>query len=380
MVKKILKYPVLVLFFLFIFGYTVFDLCHYNRATSELENRDLAQRPAFHLKEFYNNEFSPKYETYINDQFVLRDQWITLKSVSESLLGKTENNGIMYGEDGFMFQHYMESDVDLPRIQKNIGFLNEFIQMYPQLNISVGIIPNAYTVYPEYVPMGAGQADQIAHTNEIYAALPESVTKMDFLPAFTQHKDEYIFYRTDHHWTTLGAYYGYEAFCQQKGITEIGALTEMDGILVEDFYGTYFSKTKKHNAAPDSITYYDVPVDSVTINGEEKSGLYDMAQWNKRDKYAAFLWGNHGITTIYSSNNLRHKEGETSRILLIKDSYGNCFAPYLTYQYDEVWVIDLRSIPNKMSELLAAQSFDDVLILYNFMNFASDTNLAKLRY
>ena len=83
---------------------------------------------------------------------------------------------------------------------------------------------------------------------------------------------------------------------------------------------------------------------------------------------------------IKSDNNLRKEEGKTSRILLIKDSYGNSFAPFLTYQYDEVYVVDLRSIPVKMSEFLAENEFDDVLILYNFMNFSSDTNLAKLRY
>ena len=165
-----------------------------------------------------SREFSPEYETYINDQFVLRDQWITFKSVSESLLGKTENNGIMYGKEGFMFQHYTESDVDLPRIEKNTAFVNEFIQMYPELNVTVGIIPNSYMVYPENVPLGAGQADQTAHTDRIYAALPESVSKLDFLPILKEQKDSYIFYRTDHHWTTLGAYYGYSAFCRERSV------------------------------------------------------------------------------------------------------------------------------------------------------------------
>lgn len=379
MAKKLLKYPVILLFFLFIFGYTIFDLCHYNKDFSELENRELAQRPQFHWKAFYNNEFSPEYETYINDQFVLRDQWITFKSVSESLLGKTENNGIMYGKDGFMFQHYTESDVDLPRIEKNTAFVNEFIQMYPELNVTVGIIPNSYMVYPEYVPLGAGQADQTAHTDRIYAALPESVSKLDFLPILKEQKDSYIFYRTDHHWTTLGAYYGYSAFCQSKGFEPV-SLDSLNGTLVDGFYGTYFSKTKLHNAVADTITYYDVPVSEVTINGEAKSGLYDLAQFELRDKYAAFLWGNQGITAIKSSNNRNHEEGKTSRIMVVKDSYANSFVPFLTYQYDEVWVVDLRSIPVKMSEFLAEHPFDDVLILYNFMNYASDTNLAKLRY
>ncbi|MDD3192262.1 MAG: DHHW family protein [Oscillospiraceae bacterium] len=375
--KKILKYPLIWLFFLFLFGYMIFDMSQYHKDFSELENRELAQRPAFTLSSFYNNKFSPKYESYINDQFVLRDQWISLKSRSESLLGKIENNGIMYGEDGYMFQHYTTADTE--RIATNTGFIGEFVQMYPQLNVMLGIIPNAYMIYPEKVPEGAGQVDQTALTQKIYGQLGSDVDTLDFLTPLQAQKDAYIFYHTDHHWTTLGAYYGYSAFCAQKGWEPVSldAIPKTD---VESFYGTYFSKTKRYDATPDTLCYYDIPVREVTIDGETFDGLYDLEQFQKRDKYAAFLWGNHGITVIKSENNLRQEAGKTSRILVIKDSYGNCFSPFLTYQYDEVYVVDLRSIPVKMSEFLAENEFDDVLILYNFMNFSTDTNLAKLRY
>ena len=375
--KKILKYPAVWLFFLFLFGYMVLDMSQYHKTFSELENRELAQRPTFTLSSFYNNQFSPKYESYINDQFVFRDQWISLKSRAESLLGKIENNGIMYGKDGYMFQHYTTADTQ--RIQTNTTYINEFVQMYPQLNITVGIIPNSYMIYPEKVPLGAGQVDQTQLTDEIYQALDPSVKTLDFLTPLKAKKQEYIFYRTDHHWTTLGAYYGYSYFCEQNGWEPV-ALDTIGKTEVEGFYGTYFSKTKLYNAVPDTLTYYQIPVDEVSIDGEPVDGLYDKEQFSKRDKYAAFLWGNHGITLIKSQNNLRKEEGKTSRILVIKDSYGNSFAPFLTYQYDEVYVLDLRAIPMKMSEFLAENTFDDVLILYNFMNFSTDTNLAKLRY
>ena len=106
--KKILKFPLVWLFFLFLFGYMIFDISQYNKTFSELENRELAQRPTFTLSSFYNNKFSPKYESYINDQFVLRDQWITLKSWSESLLGKIENNGICTGKMDICFSTILQ--------------------------------------------------------------------------------------------------------------------------------------------------------------------------------------------------------------------------------------------------------------------------------
>lgn len=293
--KKILRFPLVWIFFLFLFGYMIFDISQYNKTFSELENRELAQRPTFTLSSFYNNKFSPKYESYINDQFVLRDQWISLKSRSESLLGKIENNGIMYGNDGYMFQHYTTADMD--RIEINTKFVNEFVQLYPDLNITMGIIPNSYMVYPEKVPVGAGQVDQTALTQKIYKSLDSSVQTLNFLEPLRSNKEQYIFYRTDHHWTTLGAYYGYSSFCEYKGWQPVflDSLIETE---VADFYGTYFSKTKAYNAVPDIITYYNIPVTQVSIDGKEANGLYDLEKFQQRDKYAAFLWGNHGITVI----------------------------------------------------------------------------------
>ena len=86
------------------------------------------------------------------------------------------------------------------------------------------------------------------------------------------------------------------------------------------------------------------------------------------------------VTVLKSGNNQNHRDGETSRILIVKDSFSNCFAPFLTYNYDEVYVVDLRSFPKGMTELLESTPFDDILIMYNFMNLESDTNVYRLKY
>ena len=90
------------------------------------------------------------------------------------------------------------------------------------------------------------------------------------------------------------------------------------------------------------------------------------------------MWGNSDLTVVKSENNLNHQEGRTSRVLLIKDSYGNPFAPFLTYSYDEVWMVDLRNLTAPMSEVMARAEFDDVLVMYNFENFAQDSNFTFL--
>ena len=379
--KKILKYPVVLAFFLFIFLFTAVDLVKPDREYSEFENKYLTQRPEFTLASFLNNEWTSKYETYLNDQFVLRDDWITLKSICESMLLKIENNGIAYGADDYLFEKFTTLAGDsLAQFERNVGYETTFIDTYGEtVPITFTIIPNAYMILPEKLPEGLTQVDQAAYTAPIYEAVGDKAQVVDFTGALTAHKDEYIFYRTDHHWTTLGAYYAYAAYAESLGMEPV-ALDSLSGIEVPDFYGTYFSKAKKFDAVADTITYYPIADAGVIIDGQEADGYYDLSKFEVRDKYAAFLRGNNGYTVIKSGVREAPEGQEPSKILVIKDSYANSFVPFLLYNFDEVHVVDLRYSAVSMKELLSTENFDQVLLMYNFMNLVTDTNLYKLGY
>lgn len=378
------KYPLLLLFVVFLFATSIADLIASNRDFSEMENRYLAKKPKMTLSSLVakkdSDKFTRKYETYINDQFVGRDSWINLKSVSESALGKIENNGIIYGKDHNLFEYY--TALDERRLQMNIEILGRFFDAYKaQTPMTAAIIPNSYELLSGDLPAGLHNVAQRERIAEIYSSLPANIGKLDLFPAMEQAKAAgQAYYRTDHHWTMLGAYHGYRAFVESRGLKSV-ALSALEPLehRVEGFYGSYYNKCKLFSAVPDEIVWYDIPFTSMTINGQEKSSLNDPEKWKSHDKHAAFLWGNNGVTVIRAENNLNHRDGETSRVLLIKDSYGNPMAPLLTYSYDEVWVVDLRELPmtTKFSDLMA-QNFDDVLVLYNFMNFVSDSNFTFL--
>ncbi len=391
--KLIKKYCLLWLFAAFILFFAVADLFVPGREFSEMENRYLEQRPKFSLSKLLNNEYTPKYEKFVNDQFVGRDGWITLKSVCESALGKIENNGIVYGKDHYLFESYPSTNDD--RIQKNIGFVNEFLStLSPDTKATVALIPNSYAILQDLVPVGLQNVDQRSYIPEILSQIQGADT-LDLTPVMdaaaasarersaqreANQEETLAYYRTDHHWTTYGAYEGYRAFVESRGLKAV-TLEELEDKLlyVPEFYGSYYNKCKLFSAVPDTIWVYDIPFSSITINGEKKDSLHDPDKWNTHDKHAAFLWGNNGLTIIQSQNNLNHQEGKTSRVLVVKDSYGNSFSAFLTYSYDEVWVVDLRDVA-KMSDIMSQAQFDDLLILYNFMNFASDTNIPKLNY
>lgn len=368
--KIIKKYALLVVFAVFVLGFSVADLIKPQRAFSELENRYLTSMPEPTWKTFLNGTFTSKFETFCNDQFILRDSWVSLKSVTESALGKQENNGIVYGKDGYLFEKRLT--LKGSNWDKNAQALKTFADKYGD-RLTVGIIPNSYAVLTDQVPTGLGNIDQGTEIQKLYDSL--GVKTLDLLSALREHSQEYLYYRTDHHWTTLGAYYGYEAFCESAGINSMD-LDYISSTIVNDFYGTYYSKAKLRTAKSDEITWFDVPVGSVTIDGGQADGLYSKDQWAKRDKYAAFLHGNNGMTVITPP------DGKTNgkKLLMIKDSYGNSFAPFLAGNYDQVTIVDLRHYLSKLSVLLEKNQFDEVLILYSFQNFADDNYMARLNF
>lgn len=413
--KKILQYPIAVLFALFISVFFLVDVFNSDRAFSEFENTSLAQKPAFSWSSFVDGSFGSKYVKYINEQFLGRDNWISMKAVADMGLGRIESHGVTYGDDHYLMEKLeIVEDQNYPAnagtnivkqtsLDRSNGMVSSFLQMYDQ-PITFSLVPNSYAILEDEVPTGFPGADQQAYTQQIYQTLREvddQLEIVDFSDALSQHKDEYIYYRTDHHWTTLGAYYAYVAYCEQKGLTPV-SLEELEENKVEDFYGTFYSKAKRPSQPADTITWYDVDVDEFAFVanlqqdkqlaqlGEvvQEDGLellrvdsmMDRRKFEVRDKYAAFMWGNSGYVKIKSSHNLNHQEGKTSRLLLFKDSYANSMIPYLTYNYDEIIVVDLRYMAKSTKELMQ-EEFDDIFVMYNFSTYVSGaSDLAKLKF
>ena len=413
--KKILQYPIAVLFALFISVFFLVDVFNSDRAFSEFENTSLAQKPAFSWSSFVDGSFGSKYVKYINEQFLGRDNWISMKAVADMGLGRIESHGVTYGDDHYLMEKLeIVEDQNYPAnagtnivkqtaLDRSNGMVSSFLQMYDQ-PITFSLVPNSYAILEDEVPTGFPGADQQAYTQQIYRTLSEADDQLeivDFSDALSQHKDEYIYYRTDHHWTTLGAYYAYVAYCEQKGLTPV-SLEELEENKVEDFYGTFYSKAKRPSQPADTITWYDVDVDEfafvanlqqdkqlaqlgevVQEDGLELlrvDGVMDQRKFEVRDKYAAFMWGNSGYVKIKSNHNLNHQEGKTSRLLLFKDSYANSMIPYLTYNYDEIIVVDLRYMAKSTKELMQ-EEFDDIFVMYNFSTYVSGaSDLAKLKF
>lgn len=374
--RALAQYPVLILFSVFLFGLFFFDLATPDRERSELENTTLTQRPTLALSSLSAqslNTYFSTYTRYVKDQVFARDGWISLQSFCETaLLQKTENGGILLGREDMLFPRaYGLLASETRNLPKNIAALESLAQRYPG-RVNVLLAPAASAVYPENVPAGAPLLDEDGYLDEVAAAVQAAGGRfIDVRGALAAHKDEYIYYRTDHHWTTTGAYYAYEELCGALGLSPFDRAAHGEQS-VEQFYGTHYSKARTWNAVPDTITYYDLPntLTIYTVTGSADAapdlvtGLYDTGKFGVYDKYAAFLHGNNGYSRIEG-------DGE-GRILILKDSFANCFAPFLTANYAQIDIIDFRNFNYGLDALIEANQYDQILVLYSFDSFKSD--------
>lgn len=348
------------------------------RSMIELENRRAARFPTLSVSGLLDGSWQESFSTWMQDQFMLRDQWINAqRATDEIVFQKVEEDGILLGKDRWMFTKlFTVGDSTQKQLDKNVQAVTDFAAKYPG-KVTFLLAPSASVIYPEMLPAGAPMVDENAMLDDIFAKVGQSAAVLDLRTPFTQLKQEYLYFKTDHHWTPNGAYHAYEQFCSLKGLTPFDRDSHTSET-VEDFQGTHYSATRLWNVENDTITYYplDNPMTIYQITGEAQyeaettENLINTEKFATRDKYAAFLDGNNGYSVIEGNG--------TGSILVVKDSYANSFIPYLTANYAKIGVVDFRNFKYGLDSTIAKEGYDEILILYNFQTFIADTNLINL--
>lgn len=376
--KELKQYPLLVLFFLFIFCFMIADGLWPKRAESELERRPLAQFPDFSFSSLVKNEWTAKYGEYTKDQVIGRDSWLKAQSLCESLLfQKEEIGGAMIGKNDALFtKMFALTPTEEKLLQKNTTLVQQFIEKFPG-QVTFLLAPSSSVINAEELPANTPMLDENARLDTIFSAVSEA-DSLDLRDSFTAAKDDIqLYYDTDHHWTSYGAYLAYQQFCQMRGLTPM-EVTESDYTTVPSFYGTTYSKALYWKSEPDTIAYLDLPNTMTVWNVSPTfeltenftATMYDKSKLEVGDKYAMFLYGNNGYSTIEG-------DGEGS-ILVVKDSYANSFIPYLTANYARIGVIDPRGFGLSVADFAQQEGYDEVLLLFNFQSFKESTFLSCL--
>ena len=237
-----------------------------------------------------------------------------------------------------------------------------------------------------------GASDENEATEWFYANMDDSVRTVSMYKSLKAHNDEYIFFHTDHHWTALGAYYAYREWAKVKGVTP-HELSEFETYTFTGFLGTFYSNSNKNAslaANPDTVTAY-IPngTNQMTMYVEQKDGTFkefawrvvnDVSNYAKSSLYATFAGGDQPY-------NYAHNEAITdgSSVLIVKDSYGNAFIPFLIDHYEHIYWIDFRNYKKwcswagisdpSISNLVERKGIQDVILCHNISIAASSSAL-----
>ncbi len=385
-------------FSVIILGISISTLVLPKQERSENENRSLAKFPSLvneaklkkaenfgdflgaikwdYITERKEASFMDDFETYFADHLVGRDLWVEGANTISKLTGKQEINGV-YTVDNRMIQAFKEYDEE--EVAKSIAAMNKFAERFPEKQMSFMFVPTAQELFKDKLPSYAGLLSEKDFIDKCYSQL-EGIAPIDALSYLSEHKNEYLYYRTDHHWTSLGAYYAYCAAAKTLGYGAYGLNSFNVETVSSDFRGTLYSKTLDSGVPADSMDYYTLAngEPKVTLksinNGKETvyDSLYVRDYLNVKDKYSSFTGENAPVVEITTDVD------NGKKLLVVKDSYAHSLVPFLSKHYSKITMIDMRYVNTGLDSVINLDEYEQVLFMQNVITFTENSYLKKL--
>ena len=335
-----------------------------DRTFSDNENRVLQQRPEITAENVSSGRFQNEIEKYLSDQFFCRDGITSGVSVINKTLGRRDIGSAYIGKDGYYLDMNTDESFDFDGLKKNIGCVNTVCAKNPEVKTTVLLVPCAACVLSDKLPAFASCYD----AKEVYSVAADALDTAslpDVYSALDVPGREKYYYKTDHHWTAFGALAVYNCFSAEQ----FGGTAEF---FCGGFLGSTYSKTLIPTDEPDDIYIFSLP-DTVKAQADGKDiPVYDGAACDRKDKYTVYLGGNHGIVTLSGGV----KNGRT--VLVVKDSFANCYAPLLTSSFETVVMVDPRYFTGSLQGVINRYSPDEMLYLFEMSSFAGTSDLVKI--
>lgn len=348
--------------------FSIVDFFTGDRLFSETENRLLALKPKFSVEELFFGSYTSDYEKYVTDQFVGRDKWIYMKTETDVLLQKKTVNGVYLGSGNYLIEQHLPQDYPEELENKRLELLERLVTEW---DATVMLVPTADNILTDKLPAYAPYYDEKALLEKV-AQMAGEKQYVDVYAILREHSREEIYYRTDHHWTSLGAYYGYLAWAETVG--EEPYPYDVEGMVTvsKDFLGTLHSKLNL-NRVGDRLQYFpETTVRAPRLTYDltvETESYYEESYLETKNKYGFFLDDNHALIEIDTG----YRNGKT--LFVLKDSYANSFVPLLAPHYEKIYVVDLRYFNGKLFSLMEQYTPEagmDVLVLYNCIHFLEE--------
>lgn len=372
--RKVQEKLVGIIFILTLFLFLIINVIVPDREKSVQENRMLATKPKFRLSSLISGDYDEKFEAYMDDQFVGRDMWRKLKVAVDRIGGSRLENGVYIGTNGQLLEQIEVADEN--HLAANIKAIKSFSESQSKIPVRMMLVPDAANVLNHSLPALAKPEDQTQMFSMVRKDLRDSVEWIDVSTELNKHKTEKIYYKTDHHWTTLGAFYAFQAAAPSLGIDGDLSGKYVSYTVSDSFNGMLASKSGVNLGEKEQIDIYvpteedtDLIVDYVD-EGKRSTSLYDSSKLKEKDQYTVFLGGNSSLLDI------RTVSTSTKRLLLVKDSFANSFIPFLTPYYREIVVVDPRYYSGTINDLMDSYRISEVLFLYSGNTFFKDNNIS----
>lgn len=344
---------------------------------SEREKRYLQAAPDWSLRSLLAGDFMEQTEDYMADHVPGREGMVGLSAYFDLLTGRNGSRDVYLGRDGWLFPKPVHPDDQ--DYAKNLAALRQFAETCGR-PVSLMAVPTAGGVVTDklpavHLPYEDGELLQTARQ-----ALAGAVEWIDLYGLFTARQGEGLFYRTDHHWTSRGAYLAYQALGETRDWEPLRE--EAFGITAHGgFYGTSYAKSGYWAVAPDTLEIWENPdlQATVTIYDDNRTepvvsdSLFFTSHLAEGDQYPVFLDGNHSLVRI------ENPAAEGGRLLVVKDSFAHCLVPFLSAHYSRIDMIDLRYFKRQtVTDYLTENPCDEVLLVYGLESLATDNSLRFL--
>ncbi len=378
--KSKCRYIPAFVFLIFIFGMAIWFLFSPKSDYSSAEKRYLQQFPDASIENISNGTFGEEFESFFADQFPMRNLWVGFNAYFSLYTGNNGANGVYNCKNDYLINVPVSTDNNL---DKNLGAITKFKNSI-DTPVTVMFAPSTGYITDDVLPAVHNNYNDDEYFENADKTLEQS--GINFVDLRETFKEEYkngtqLYYKTDHHWTTAGAYTAYTKLCESLGTTP----TPKDSFDIKSydgFYGTTYSTSGFLLTPADSIEVWENPNNNennikvkITEGKQitEYNSMFFYDHLEEDDKYPVFIDGNHALTEITNTS----AKGGT--LVMIKDSFSHCLAPFLADNYSKIILVDMRYYKLSVSDLIEQENPEQVVVLYGIDNIATDTDIVWLK-
>lgn len=383
---KIKKYLPTIIFCGFIFFIMIVFVISPNKSYSATEKRMLAEKPTLSIKNVFNSTYGESFEDYLSDHIPFRNFFTGVNAYYKLALNQNNANGVYLCHNGYIISEPLEYDEQLEiNVAKIVKFADFFKENF-NINTVVTVVPSTGYIMEDSLPSNHKQYHDEEFLQYTSKELLGHTDFVDLTPTFKSKKSNTkIYYKTDHHWTSEGAYIAYNELAPYLNITP----TSKNDFTIEtydDFYGTTYGKGCYWLQSPDKIELWinnqhtentiavTIPENGIAIN----NSIFFRENLKGDDKYTVFIDGNHGYTKIINND---VKDGA---LLVVRDSFAHSISQFLCDNYHEIILVDLRYYKSSLIDIVKEiqnkdnLAISNILVLYGMEDLLTNTDISSI--